>query len=246
MSVVTIQTYGIVGIFGKDVQYSNMVARSFCITPDDIHAINVEIKCDRKIVLTNTPDIPFWLSVQIGSYIVTNVRYREGKIYINDNFSIENGQVINHVIGTHTPLVKSPFLNLHLNTCGSHTMNEIAFRLNHSSYATLFMTNFELLFVRFNGVFASNRLSSHITPATNLVNPVNYQNMPENALQLYNPNNPHAYAQNRQMEHVTNITNMRQFSEMLNNLHFDQAFFDDAMELLPNAFLRYLRENARN
>lgn len=246
MSVITVQTYGIVGIFAKVIQFSNMVERSFCLTPDNIHAITVEIKSDRKIVLRNTPDIPFWFSVQVGSYIVANVRYREGRIEVNDNFSMENDQVINRMIRLHSPLVKSSFLHFHLNTCGSHTMNEIAIRLNNSSYATMFMTNFEPLFFRFNSVFTSNRLSSHITPVTNLVPPVNYENMPVNAMQLYDPNNPHAYARNRQMEHVTNITNLRQFSRMLNDLHFDQSFFDEAMELLPNAFIRYLRENTRN
>lgn len=82
---------------------------------------------------------------------------------------------------------------------------------------SLFMTNFELLFLRFNGIFSSNRLSSHITPTSNLVRPFDYENMPTDALQVYDPENRYAYESNRQVVNTRNITNLRRFQEMLND-----------------------------
>lgn len=164
MSHITIQSADVIKFSGRDLQpCDNKTSKSFVITPDNRCAIMGEIQGDRGSVhLKNSTDTNYIVSISTDNYVLAKLEYSGSKIMVNDNWKITEDRVIARVINNQSALYTSRFFNIQLNRSETKNLNAIAIRINNGSFATLFLSNCELLFIRFNGRFAEKRLNAHI------------------------------------------------------------------------------------
>lgn len=201
MPMVIIQTYNDFSLTGHDfpdLNQSDLPERAqdfstFLGTPNNNNVIRFTMLYDGKIVMKNPADIDYNFSVSNGARNLAFITYERAynRLVINENWKLSRNIVSNRMIDNHPIIPRSSFFNIDIHATRNRKFNTMSLRVDNGSFATLFFTDCELLFVRFNGIYARNRFLCHMNGVENLNQiPAIVENTDENQLDPATNENP--------------------------------------------------------
>lgn len=160
MSKVYIKPYSAYTVSGKDfasVTSTNM--RRIVFTADDLHCLHMTELRDGCLMISNSKNVEFDLSISRKGKVFAIVKYVGGALKINTNWRLTKTGIENREIHTNPDLVISNTMNLDFDTIG---IGRVDLKVDDSGYCACAFSGKELLFVRMNGHHSVPRLEAFI------------------------------------------------------------------------------------